>query len=226
MMRKSILLFTAYFLLLTVLAGCATATKRPMRPPKGMAGIYHQVQKGQTLWRISQIYNVELERIARINRLADASQIYIGQRIFIPGATSQAKELTLPTDFKDKGGDFIWPLRGKINSFFGMKKDQVINKGIYIQTRTGVSVLAARSGKIAFCSEELKGYGKTIIIDHLDGYSTVYAQNSKNTIQLNQLVKQGQVIAKTGKGGRAQEPELYFEIRKNLKPQNPFFYLP
>ncbi len=225
-MRK-ILLLTAFYLLLTaVLIGCAGVSRRPPRPPKGMSGIYHRVQKNQTLWRISKTYGVELERIARINRLADTSRIYVGQLIFIPGATSQAEALSLPTDFRDRGGDFIWPLKGKVSSFFGMKRDEVKNKGIYIQTKKGVSVLAARSGKIAFCSEELKGYGKIIIIDHLDGYSTVYAQNSRNLVNLNQLIKQGQLIAKAGGMGRSDKPELYFEIRKGHKPQNPFFYLP
>jgi len=191
-----------------------------------MSGIYHRVQKNQTLWRISKTYGVELEKIARTNRLADTSRIYVGQLIFIPEATSQAADLSLSTDFKDKGGDFIWPLKGKVGSFFGMKRDEVKNKGIYIQTRKGASILAARSGKIAFCSEELKGYGKIIIIDHMDGYSTVYAQNSKNLVKLNQLIKQGQLIAKAGGMGRSDKPELYFEIRKRHKPQNPFFYLP
>jgi len=60
----------------------------------------------------------------------------------------------------------------------------------------------------------------------MDGYSTVYAQNSRNLVKLNQLIKQGQLIAKAGGMGRSDKPELYFEIRKRHKPQNPFFYLP
>jgi len=191
-----------------------------------MSGIYHRVQKKQTLWRISKTYGVELEKIARINRLADTSRIYVGQLIFIPEATSQLEDLSLPTDFKDKGGDFIWPLKGKVSSFFGMKKEEVKNKGVCIQTKKGAQVLASRSGKIAFCSEGLRGYGKIIIIDHLDGYSTIYAQNSRNLVKLNQLVKRGQAIAMAGLNNHTNSPELYFEIRKRHKPQNPFFYLP
>ncbi len=169
---------------------------------------------------------MELERIARINRLSDTSRIYIGQLIFIPGAMEANKDLNLETDFKDRGGDFIWPVKGKVNSFFGMKTDGVQNDGIYIRASAGTAVFAARSGKIAFCSERLKGYGKVIIIDHLDGYSTVYSHNSQNLVKLNQLVKQGQVVARVGSSGRIDTPELYFEIRKGHTPQNPFFYLP
>lgn len=206
--------------------GCTTVSMRPPPPPEGLTGIYHRVKSGQTLWRISKIYEVELQKIASINRLADTSRIYVGQLIFIPGPTEMVEDLTLQTDFKDRGGDFIWPLKGRVSSFFGMKRDKVKNKGICIQTRENISVLAARSGKVAFCSEGLKGYGKIIIIDHLDGYSTVYSQNSRNLVRLDQLVKQGQAIAKVGDRGRTNRPELYFEIRKGHRPQNPFFYLP
>jgi murein DD-endopeptidase MepM/ murein hydrolase activator NlpD len=215
-----------YCLFAISLVGCATVTMGPPPPPRGMIGIYHRVKKGQTLWRISNSYQVEMEKIAHINRLADTSRIYVGQLIFIPEASDAIEDLTLETEFVDKGGDFIWPAKGKIISFFGMKRDRVKNKGICIQTEKGTSVLAARSGRIAFYSEELKGYGKIIIIDHLDGYSTVYAQNSKNLVRLNQLIRQGQVIARVGASGRANNPELYFEIRKGHEPQNPFFYLP
>lgn len=223
---KGFSLYTIYYILATALIGCATIAKGPPPPPEGMRGIYHRVKKGQTLWRISRVYGVELEKISRINRLADTSRIYVGQLIFIPGTTNAIEDLTLETDFTDKGGDFMWPVKGKVISFFGMKRDRVKNKGICIQTRKGNSVLAARSGRVAFCSEGLKGYGKIIIIDHLDAYSTVYAQNLKNLVKLNRLVKQGQVIARAGASGRTKNPELYFEIRKGHKPQNPFFYLP
>ncbi|MBL7084742.1 MAG: peptidoglycan DD-metalloendopeptidase family protein [Candidatus Omnitrophica bacterium] len=225
-MRKKFLLYTIYCILATALIGCASVSMGPPRPPKGMTGAYHRVEKDQTLWRISKVYGVELEKIAKVNRLVDTSRIYVGQLIFIPDATLSIQTLTLATDFKDRGGDFIWPLKGKIVSFFGMKKDEVKNKGISIRTREKTSVKAARSGRVAFCSESLKGYGKIIILDHLDGYSTVYAHNSKNLAKLNQLVRQGEVLAQAGSSGRADSAELYFEIRKGHKPQNPFFYLP
>ncbi|MBN2097500.1 MAG: peptidoglycan DD-metalloendopeptidase family protein [Candidatus Omnitrophica bacterium] len=199
---------------------------RPPAPPQGLKGIYHQVKPGQSLWRISQAYQVELEKIARLNRLSDTSRIYSGQLIFIPGANREIEDLTLSSDFKGAGGDFIWPVKGKVTSFFGMKKDEVKNKGISIQAGNNELVLAARSGRISFATEALNGYGKVIMIDHLDGYSTVYAQHTQNLVKLNQLVRQGEKIARTSVRGEARCGEVYFEIRKGLKPQNPFFYLP
>ena len=225
-MKKVCLLVTGCLLLVVSLIGCAAVTMRPPAPPKGMAGVYHRVKKGQTLWRIAKTYGINMNEVARINRLADSSRIYVGQLIFIPQAKEPIKNLPEEPAFKDKGGDFIWPVKGKVSSFFGMKKDEVKNKGVFIQTGRGKDILAARSGRVAFCSNELKGYGKTIIIDHLDGYSTIYAQTMENLVGQDELVRQGQVIARAGASYRTDKPELYFEIRKGHKPQNPFFYLP
>ena len=100
------------------------------------------------------------------------------------------------------------------------------NKGVDIRAREGTKIVASRSGRVNFVSNRLKGYGKTIIIDHLDGFQTVYAHNSQNLVDVNQRVSQGETIAKVGKTGRADKPTLHFEIRKNHKPQNPFYYLP
>jgi len=111
-------------------------------------------------------------------------------------------------------------------SYFGATSNMAKNKGIDIAARQGAAVLASRGGKVTFTSERLKGYGKTVIIDHLDGFETVYAYNAQNLVDTNQRINQGDVIAKTGKTGRADRPMLHFEIRKKHKPQNPFYYLP
>lgn len=225
-MRKNKVITRSIFILCCslYLGGCASVNTQPALPTPTMAGIYHQIKKGQTLWRIAKAYGVKLENITEVNRLTDNSTIYEGQLVFIPGALRPIQDLTLETDFKD--GDFIWPVKGKISSFYGMRKSDVKNKGICIQAKEEANVLAARSGRIAYCSEEMKGYGKIIIIDHLDGYSTIYAYNAKNLVELNHLVTQGQIIAKAGQTNDARTCELYFEIRKGYMAQNPFFYLP
>ena len=87
-------------------------------------------------------------------------------------------------------------------------------------------VAASRGGKISFVDENMKGFGKTIIIDHDDGYSTVYAYNSQILVRVDQEVEKGTVIAKAGQSGRAASPRLHFEIRKKHEPQNPFYFLP
>lgn len=199
---------------LIALAGCATVAYPPAEP-----GIYHEVKRGQTLWHISRIYGVELNRLIKANRMPDASKIEVGQLIFVPEARgTYAKSATLE--------GFIWPVKGVVVSYFGSMKDMAKNKGVDIRAREGTKVVAAGSGKVTFVSNHLKGYGKTIIIDHSDGFETVYSHNAQNLARVNQHVKQGEAIAKVGKTGRVKKPTLHFEIRKRHKPQNPFYYLP
>lgn len=107
-----------------------------------------------------------------------------------------------------------------------MKYNKVKSKGVRIKAKEGTKIKAARSGEISFCEDKLKGSGKIIIIDHRDGFVTVYAHNSVNLVKVGQRVTQGQMIAKVGSTGRTNTSQLYFEIRKGHIPQNPFYYLP
>jgi len=120
---------------------------------------------------------------------------------------------------------FVWPVRGFVISGFGDKVNGVINKGIDIRVEEGTAVRAAKSGKVVYCDPYMKGFGKTIILDHGAGYQTVYAYNSDIFVKLGDQVQQHSVIANVGSTGRAKEPSLHFEIRRNGEPQNPKVYL-
>ena len=206
------------------LGGCATGRVSHRIGMADVPGVYHEVIKGQTLWHISKIYEVDLRKIINTNRLPDASKIEVGQLIFVPDAR---EEVTGPVCIKSaKFENFIWPVKGRVVSYFGSMKKMARNNGIDIETRDGVGIVASRSGKVTYTNDNMKGYGKTIIIDHLDGFQTVYAHNAKNLVRVEEHVARGQVIAKAGKTGRADEPTLHFEIRKEHKSQNPFYYLP
>jgi LysM repeat protein len=217
---KSVLILTL-ILFITSLYGCARRKYPETKPPElpSVPGIYHTVKRGQTLWNISKMYNVKLEQIVKANKIPDASKINAGQSIFIP----YAEEEKIP---KDSFSTFIWPVKGKVITHFGMKQNNVKSKGINIKTAPEAKVVAARSGKVSFVDDKVKGKGKTIIIDHGDNFVTVYAHNSKTLVSSGQTVTQGQVIAYTGTTGRVNIPQLYFEIRKQAVPQNPFYYLP
>ena len=217
------LLFSLF--LIIFLAGCATVPYTPSGLDTAtVPGIYHEVKRGDTLWDIARDYGMELETVIKANRLPDASKIEVGQLIFIPEGRDQGPDRSYKKD-KTRAG-FIWPIKGIVTSYFGSTKDMAKNKGIDIQTQAQASIVASRSGKVVFASEHLKGYGKTIIIDHLDGFETVYAHNSQNLVRLDQRIKQGEVIARAGQTGRVNKPTLHFEVRRKHKPQNPFYYLP
>jgi LysM repeat protein len=198
--------------------GCATIPSVTPTRPEGISGIYHRVAKGETLWRISKIYDVDLEELVRINHILDNTKIEIGQLIFIPQGKKQS--------FTSIGGeDFIWPLRGRVITDFNQIYEDMINKGINIKPYNDFNVLAARSGKVIFYSPNFKSYGKTIILDHGDGFLTVYARNSEVFIKTGDYVSRGTVISKVEETGNDKNNYLHFEIRRGHLAQNPNFYL-
>ena len=201
--------------------GCAPSSYvKPTLPPS-IPGIYHRVERGETLWKISKIYTVDLDEIVRINHIPDATTIDTGQLIFIP---HRQKPQYLPS--KSLTEDFIWPLRGRVISTFGQTFNNMINKGLNIQSYRNSSIIASRSGKVVFYEDNFNDFGKTIIIDHGDEFSTVYARNSQVFIKVGDYVQKGTLIAKAGSTDRDKNVYLHFEIRKRHLPQNPYFYLP
>lgn len=218
-LKLSSILFCAAIFILNF-SGCATNYYSLPQAPSGIPGVYHRVKAGETLFRISKTYNMDLEELVRINRIADATNIDIGQLVFIP---HRQKQIPVARQY---GEDFSWPVRGALISTFGLKVNNMVNKGINIQAHPGTDVLASRSGKVVFCDSEFLTYGKTVIIDHGDNFLTVYARNSQLLVKPGDQVNAGSVIAKVGFAGRDRGAYLHFEIRKNGRPQNPLFYLP
>jgi murein DD-endopeptidase MepM/ murein hydrolase activator NlpD len=211
-------------LLAFLLSGCAGRgyQRGSFIADPSMPGIYHRVQRGETLWGISKRYKASLDEIVKINRMPDASKINAGQSIFIP----YAQEVREVRSLERQDSSFIWPVKGEVVTHFEMKQNNVRSKGIVIRAPEGESVLAARSGKVSFSDDKVKGMGRVIILDHGDGFATVYAHNSANLVKAGDTVRQGQRIARVGTSGRADSPRLYFEIREAQVPKNPFYYLP
>ena len=212
--------------LVVLVYGCAA--RGPLlegRKSRRTTGTYYEAQRGDTLWKISKLYDVEVKDIVKANRLPDATKINVGQKLFIPSAGEKTDYSKVPTA-KASSATFSWPVVGRVISYFGTKKGLVTNKGIDIEAREGSKVVAASSGVVNFVDENMKGLGKTIIIDHENGFSTVYAHNAEILVRVGQKIKRNQQIAKVGKTGRAAKPYLHFQVRKGHEPQNPFYYLP
>ena len=203
--------------------GCATT--RELSPATSVTpakGIYHKVEKGQTLWRIAQAYNVSIDEIIKSNKIPNVAKVEKDQLIFIPGAEAVK---TIPIETEDsQNQEFIWPIKGKVISFFGERDGTQLNKGIKIQANAGDTVSASRGGRVVF-ADLLTGYGQTVVIDHEDGLFSVYAQNASLLVSFNNEVTQGTPIARVAKGNQNQV-SVYFEIRKHSVAENPLHYLP
>ncbi len=218
----------AYLLTGTVLAclaGCATAPKAPVAVtalPSG-PGTYHRVERGETLWRISKLYSIDIHELADVNRISDTSSIEVGQQLFIPRRTRLTGAVPVAIY---AGDDFMWPLKGKVIAGFGSFSNNMVNEGINIQPQAERRVVASRAGKVVFASQDFSIYGKTVIIDHGDGFSSVYARNAELYVKAGDIVHKGAVIAMAGQSGRDRNEYLHFQIRKGSTAQNPTFYLP
>lgn len=222
------------FFLVSLLACVSRVTPpAPLPPPvKKSEGLYHIVQKNETLWRICKTYKINIQEVAELNNIKNPARIKVGDKIFIPGArqlldvkVSQKDNEGIHPGVTIKKGMFIWPVKGPVTTQFGINNG-FKNDGIDIAVAPGTQVAASYEGQVVF-SSELKGYGKTIIIQHRDKYATVYANNRTNLAKKGDAVKTGQVIATAGDSGEGSSaPHLHFQIREKNQARNPLFYLP
>jgi murein DD-endopeptidase MepM/ murein hydrolase activator NlpD len=205
-------------------------------PERPRSGVYHEVQRGENLYRIGRAYGISHQELARINKIPDIDRLHVGQRIFVPGS-NRALPVDLITperavadapgvqEFPHGKGVFIWPLeRGAVTSRFG-PRGQSHHDGIDIGAPAGTDVRASRAGTVIY-SDMLRGYGNVVIIEHKGGYVTVYAHNDENLVSEGRRVAQGDRVGRVGRTGRTTGPNLHFEIRKNNVARNPIYFLP
>ena len=131
----------------------------------------------------------------------------------------------LPKIAPRSASKFSWPLRGKILSGYGPKKGGLVNDGINIAGNLGAAVRASENGVVAYAGNEVKGMGNLIIIQHSDGWMTIYAHLDSMNVRRGMRVNVGDKIGTVGKTGKVDKPQLHFEIRKGTKSYNPTSYL-
>jgi murein DD-endopeptidase MepM/ murein hydrolase activator NlpD len=118
-----------------------------------------------------------------------------------------------------------WPTTGRIIAGFGGRPDGTHNDGINLAVPLGTEVHAAESGVVAYAGNELKGYGNLVLLRHDNGWVTAYAHNDELLVKRGDKVKRGQVVAKAGKTGSVDRPQLHFELRQGSRPVDPIPYL-
>jgi septal ring factor EnvC (AmiA/AmiB activator) len=126
-------------------------------------------------------------------------------------------------------GALPWPADGSIVSFFGRQKHPTFNtyvqrRGIEIKTVEGSAIHAVMPGSVVY-ADWLKGYGLVIILDHANGFFSLYAHASKILATVGAQVGAGQAIGETGDTGMTGDNTLYFELRQGAEPLDPLTWL-
>jgi murein DD-endopeptidase MepM/ murein hydrolase activator NlpD len=124
----------------------------------------------------------------------------------------------------------IRPIDGNITSAFGMREHPVYRRMIFhagtdFSAPVGTRVIATADGTVAFSGFD-RGYGKKLIINHANGYQTIYAHLSKAVMRQGQRVRRGDIIAFSGNSGLSTGPHLHYEVRKDNVVVNPTAYFP
>ncbi|RZI47580.1 M23 family metallopeptidase [Rickettsiales endosymbiont of Peranema trichophorum] len=115
---------------------------------------------------------------------------------------------------------FTWPLEGQVLSRYGQAPSP-FHEGIIITAPINSPVMATSAGEVVYVGSTVTDYGKFVIIKHANNIFSSYANNASVLVQKGDVVRQGQVIAKVGRTGGVQKPQLYFAIRKGRTTINP-----
>ena len=191
-------------------------------------GVLHTADMGDTLWRIANMYGINVAAIMSANGKA-SEHLSIGEKLFVPGGKKPQRtehqlaqaETPVSRGISDR---FVWPAAGSLSSGFGYRWGREHN-GIDIANDVGTQIKAARSGRVAYAGW-YSGYGYSVVIEHDQGYSTLYGHLNDYSVQKDQYVKGGQVIAYMGNSGNSTGPHLHFEVRKSGMILNPHNVLP
>jgi murein DD-endopeptidase MepM/ murein hydrolase activator NlpD len=200
-------------------------------------GVRHKVVKGETIYTVAKKYGLDDSEAQVIvdypfnEFLNDETfELAIGQQLVVPGGEIQ-KAATPPRQPKvvftaDAGavsatGSFIRPAGGTVTQGYSF-----YHKAVDIANRSGGPILASDAGVVTVAGwVDNSGYGRRVMIDHGNGYVTLYAHLSAAQVQVGQRVNRGDVIGQMGSTGRSTGTHLHFEIRQGGVLLNPFSFL-
>ncbi len=200
-------------------------------PP--VTGIVHKVKSGETIYSIAKKYHTSAQNIINFpfNEFAndDTFTLKTGQTLYVPNGVIIKKRAPVnyvnPLFASVQAGvhgtsSFIWPTTGIITQYATW-----YHMAIDIANPSAPPILAADTGTVVYAGCIGYGYGCHVIIDHGNGYKTLYAHLSKIYVSPGQGVNKGVQIGRMGSTGRSTGTHLHFEIRYNNQRLNPLRFL-
>jgi murein DD-endopeptidase MepM/ murein hydrolase activator NlpD len=212
----------------------------------------HVIRRGETLSEIAEAYGLSVDALRQGNRLSPTGHLIVGETLRIPAAAGSAtitesarssasseaaarpalqRHLERPPQAPPESRQgFIWPVAGQLTSPFGEREQAMggggaqFHAGLDISVPTGTPVQAAQAGTVMFAGYN-GAYGRVVKLEHANGFSTLYAHNSRLLVYVGQAIEAGQVIGLSGSSGRSTGPHLHFEVHKDGWPVDPLPYL-
>ncbi len=197
-----------------------------------VTGVAHKVKKGDTVHSIAKKYDTSAQAIVDFpyNTFTndETFALAIGQAVIVPDGvlpsttrTPRVRQLTPDAGTVVASGNFVWPASGNISQRFVW-----YHKGLDISNRSAPNVLAADSGTVVGAGWlDGYGYGNRVIIDHGNGYRTLYAHLSSAYVRSGQTVARGDAIGRMGCTGRCSGTHVHFEVIRNGGYLNPLSVL-
>lgn len=206
---------------------CSTGRSPPSTPAKIVVGTHHVVRPGETLAAIGRLYGVTWQTLAQVNQLVDPHRIEVGQAIRLPARPgtggSRAVPLAVPSRFVPDRR-LQWPSDGLVSSGFGMRGGR-FHGGIDISGERGTPIEAVDEGVVLFSGRGPDGYGNMVMLDHGNGFTTLYAHNERNVVRQGARVRRGQTVAFMGDTGRATGTHVHFEVHQHGRLVDPMRWL-
>ena len=202
-------------------------------PP--VTGVVHTVKSGETIYSVAKRYDVSAQSIVDFpfNEFTndETFALAIGQTLVVPDGQMPNEIITSPrgnlaqTLTPNAGavsatGTWIWPAQGRITQPF-----RAWHKGVDIANQAGGRILAADSGTVVAAGWDNSGYGNRIVVDHGNGYLTLYAHLSSFSVVVGQTVRRGDGLGMMGSTGRSTGTHLHFEIRSARGNSDPLAFL-
>lgn len=184
---------------------------------KTLKSVY--TERSHTLSQLDNSIRNEQQRLEKMQR--EQKQL----EALLRSVNQAVASIRLPGDavpFSNTRGKLRWPTTGKRDNRFGKKRanGDMTWEGVAFQAPEGQQVHAVHHGRVVF-ADWFRGKGLLMIIDHGDGYMTLYAHNQTLLRETGDWVSAGETIATVGNSGGLEKAELYFEIRHQGKPLNP-----
>ncbi len=194
-----------------------------------VSGVYHTVAEGDTLEGIAEQYKANVEDIVGFegNYLEEPYALEVGQKLIVPDGRKPYKvrhvvawDGPIPEGAKRGSGIFGWPMSGWISQRY-----HEYHPAVDIAGPQGTPIKAADSGYVAVVGRSDTGYGRYVLVDHGNGFQTLYAHFSVIVVEVGQSVAKGQTIGLCGSTGKSTGPHVHFEIKLNGVRRNPLLYL-